>query len=106
MSREEFIAYLESTYKVCVDIVKKKNHDYSKDADPFSNFRAISAITNRPPEEAIMTFIANKLSRASNLFSRENAVKSESVEDTLIDAINYLAILRAYLYAERRSTEH
>lgn len=105
MKRTEFIEYLESTYQTCVEIVKKKNHDYSKDSDPFSNFRAIAYILGRPVEEVVMMFIVNKISRASNLLHRENAVKDESVEDTLLDCINYLAILRAYLHGKNKSSQ-
>jgi hypothetical protein len=105
MKREEFITYLTDTYTRCVEIVKKKNHDYSKDTDPFSNFRAIAYMLGRPVDEVIMMFIVNKISRASNLLHRDNAVKDESVEDTLLDCINYLAILRAYLHGENKSSE-
>lgn len=104
MLRDEFIADLENTYKTAIEIVKKKNHDYSKDSDPFSNFRAIAYILNRPPEEVIMMFVVNKISRATNLFGRDNAVKDEAIEDTLVDCINYMAILKSYLSYGRKTT--
>lgn len=100
MNREEFLSNLESTYQSCIDIVKKKNQDYSKDADPFSNFRAIAYMLGRPAEEVIMMFIVNKISRATNLLYRENAVKDEGITDTLVDCINYMAILKAYLHGK------
>ncbi len=97
MNREEFLKDLELTYLTCVNIVKQKNQDYSKDSDPFSNFRGIAYMLGRPVEEIIMMFIVNKISRATNLLYRENAVKDEGIKDTLLDCINYLAILKAYL---------
>lgn len=104
MTREEFLLNLQESYQTCIDIVKKKNQDYSKDIDPFSNFRAISTMLGRPSEEVIMMFIVNKISRATNLLHRENAVKDEGIEDTILDCINYLAILRAYLHSEKKQS--
>lgn len=100
MNREEFLANIEESYQKCIDIVKKKNHDYSKDTDPFSNFRAIAYMLGRPADEVIMMFIVNKISRISNLLHRENAVKDEGIEDSVLDCINYLAILKAYKHGE------
>lgn len=97
MNREEFLINLEDSYKRCIEIVKLKNQDYSKDSDPFSNFKAIAYILGRPAEEVIMMFIVNKISRATNLLYKANVVKDEAIADTILDCINYLAILKAYL---------
>ncbi len=40
-----------------------------------------------------MTRISDKVSRAANLIWNSQLVKDESIEDTLIDLLNYAAIL-------------
>lgn len=96
MTRDEFLKNLEDTYAECLEIVKKKNQDYAKGDDPFANFR-LSELISVPVQIGIMVRIMDKLARIGNLFSKRNAVVDESIEDSLNDAINYLAILKAYI---------
>jgi len=44
-----------------------------------------------------MVRILDKMARISNLMHKEAKVKDETVLDTIADAINYLAILLAWL---------
>lgn len=96
MTRDEFVLDLEKTFQKCIDIVRKKNQDYAKGSDPFANFR-FSQLINIPVEEAIMVRALDKMARIGNLLHKQNSVLDETVEDTICDLINYLAILRAYL---------
>lgn len=96
MTHAEFIESLEIIFKEAVDIARKKNTDYSKDSDPFLNFR-FSPYVGVPVERGILVRICDKLSRISNLLDQEAQVKDESIEDTLKDLINYSAILLTYI---------
>jgi hypothetical protein len=96
MTRDEFLIYLETTYKNCIEIVKKKNADYAKGDDPFRNFR-FSQLIDIPVEDAIMVRILDKMARIGNLLHKPSAVLDEKIEDTIADSINYLAILKAFL---------
>lgn len=95
MNREEFIASIENTYKKGVSIVKMKNADYANSSDPFKNFRS-SELIGLSVEQAILVRVLDKITRISNLLSKEADVKEESLEDTIIDCANYLAIMKAY----------
>ena len=77
-------------------IVVLKNKDYAENDSPFKNFR-MSEQVGVDPARAILVRISDKLSRISNLLDREAEVKDERLEDSCIDAINYFAILNAYL---------
>ena len=89
---------MEATFAECLAIAKRKNNDYAgeKTADPFKNFRG-SEFVGVSVERAILVRNMDKMSRIGNLLSQENAVKDESITDTIRDSINYMAILLSYI---------
>jgi len=97
--RDEFIQGIANTYVDCLNIVKKKNADYAVSSDPFLNFRNASVV-GVSPERAILVRVMDKISRISNLIDKDADVKDETIEDTIHDAINYLAILKEKLYGK------
>lgn len=95
MTKKEFFRNLEGTFEDCVELSKLKNADYA-DEDPFKNFR-MSVQVGVSPERAILVRLSDKISRISRLLDKEPSVCTERIEDTILDGINYLAILKAYL---------
>lgn len=100
MTRDEFLNYIQNVYKEALEIIKRKNQDYAKDSNPFSNFD-LSRLVGIDPKRAILVRLSDKLSRISNLIDKPPAVVEESCRDTALDAINYLAIFLAYLQSEK-----
>jgi len=100
MTNAEFISSIQASYAKGVEIIKKKNADYAEESDPFKNFRSAS-VAGVGVGRAIIVRVLDKLSRIQNLLDKEAMVKDASIEDTILDAINYLAILKAYLDNER-----
>lgn len=98
MNQEEFFKFIEETYAEALSITKKKNADYADGADPFKNFK-MSELIGVTPERAILVRISDKMARVSNLLlpGKEAKVKDETIQDTILDMINYLAILRALI---------
>lgn len=86
---------VRETYDKGLAIIEKKNADYAGAGDPFKNFRSASVV-GIAPDRAILVRTLDKLARISNLLDKPPAVADEAVEDTILDAINYLAILKAY----------
>ena len=82
-----------NTFITCVDILEAKNADYAGDSDPLKNFNA-SEIVGVDRERAILVRVMDKISRISNLLDKDPLVLDETLEDTISDAINYLAILK------------
>lgn len=109
MTQEDLIKSLENTYKNGVSIVHRKNNDYSRpEEDPLYNFKIMASfLAKLDPSDYkthIVIHITNKLVRLVNLLepNKKQAVTEESLEDTIVDMINYAAILKAGLEFESR----
>lgn len=102
MNQDQFFTELENVFTECIAIVKAKNNDYAQKSDPFRNFRN-STIVGVPVEQGILVRLMDKTTRVSNLMDKDASVLDESVEDTIKDAINYLAILLVYRIVYRKS---
>ena len=96
MTRSEFIEHIENVYARGVELIRRKNADYSADSDPFKNFR-MADMVGVPPDRAILVRISDKLARVSNLIDKPAEVSDETIDDTILDMINYLAILHSYV---------
>lgn len=85
------------TFNKCFSTAIAKNNDYGgSNNDPFANFRN-STIAGVTVEKGILVRLMDKMSRISTLLDKEAMVKDESINDTIEDAINYLAIMKAYI---------
>jgi len=98
-SENVLLADMRQRFARCLEIARAKNADYAGGDDPFANFRMASMV-GVDPARAILVRVTDKLARMSRLLDRQPAVAAESVEDSIDDAINYLAILGA-LFQER-----
>ena|SRR3990167_1220373 len=97
-NQDDFLRDLQESFDTCINIAEKKNTDYaSKENDPFRNFRTVELLGLCSTQAGIVVRLSDKLARICNLLDKKPEVVSESLEDTILDAINYLAILRAYL---------
>jgi len=111
MNQEQYFQKLRDKFEHALELMKRKNHDYAGEDDPFKNFRAAEML-GLTVEEGILVRMSDKLARVSNLIrTHENdnrkgqdiSVSEESIEDTLIDLMNYANILAVYfLYGEER----
>lgn len=99
MNRTQFRAHIAETFQKGLALIDKKNADYAGEDNPFANFdNSLVAHVSQP--QAILVRVMDKMSRIGNLLQREAQVKDESLEDSAMDAINYLAILLAYLHSK------
>ena len=87
---------MEKTFIECLEISMRKNHDYGgTNNDPYANFQN-STLAGVSVEKGILVRLMDKMSRISTLLDKQEKVKEESIDDTINDAINYLAILKSY----------
>lgn len=94
MSPQQALAEQERLFARALEIVKVKRDDYSGPADPFLNFRQ-SKFWGVEPWRGAAIRLMDKLSRFQQLASHDGngQVKDESIEDTVVDALNYVCIV-------------
>lgn len=76
--------------KICnkaLSVARKKRSDYATKKDPFRNFRAFGKL-------GVVIRMHDKLVRLEN-FCKKGKLENESVEDAVIDIINYSVIYLA-----------
>lgn len=104
LSRKELLYYHEVVSNKARTLMEAKNHDYAgpeKSAggfDVFANFRRAEALGLCKTEVGIMVRLSDKMSRASTFIQAgELLVKTESIEDLVMDGINYWILFGAYV---------
>lgn len=104
LSQQKLIDSISATYAEGIEIIKKKNTDYAIESDALSNFKLIERLGVVDYKRGILVRLADKFARVINLLDRDASVLDERLEDTLLDMINYLAILKAALEHEKLET--
>jgi len=96
MTIEDLEKKLKELYEKKYNIIEKKNHDYAKENDCFSNFKLASVISGISVEKVFMSIIGIKIARILELLNNKNP-KNESLEDSLIDIGNYIDLLTIWI---------
>ena len=97
MKSNYLLDHAGETFSTCFELLKKKNQDYGgKDSNPFKNIENCSTL-GISPEQGLLVRMMDKISRVSTLLEKESEIKTESLSDTLLDLINYAAIMKAYI---------
>lgn len=82
-TKEDLVKLHDQTCSGARELMIAKNEDYAHGADPFRNFRRHGTI-------GVLVRLSDKLARLDSFEERgEFSVKSEAVEDTVRDIINY-----------------
>ena len=85
---------MRKTFDTCFDTSLAKSNDYSKGENTYRNFEG-SVRIGVSVQKGIMLRLQDKFIRLENLLESDTPKVAESIEDTIMDAINYLAILKA-----------
>jgi len=105
MTREQYFEFHKQCCDKMLEITKKKNHDYSGfDSDPFANFTVVEKTGISTTEQGFLTRIMDKISRI-NSFVKQGVLKveNEKIEDTCIDACNYLILFLGYIKSKNEN---
>jgi hypothetical protein len=107
MNREELLKNHERLCGMALDLMKKKNHDYAGRGgeSPFANFTRCEAMGICSTEQGFLVRLTDKMSRLSSFIEAGTLqVKDESVEDTILDVINYAVLFQSYLQEKKEKT--
>lgn len=89
-ARDRLLRVVEELSKDGPRLLKRKNADYSTEADPYRNFRMFGPL-------GVLVRMSDKISRLQTfLENRKLEVSEESVRDTCLDIQNYAALFYAY----------
>ena len=100
MNREQLLKHHDSICKQAKELMKVKNHDYagSSGETPFANFERTEAMGVCSTEQGFLVRVIDKVSRLSTFASAgELKVENEGYEDAIVDIINYMILLSAFL---------
>ena len=100
MTRDELLIYHAEICNQARELMNLKNRDYAGDhgKEPFANFTRVEAMGICTTEQGFMTRITDKMSRLSSFIDcGKMHVENESFNDTIVDVINYMVLLSAFL---------
>lgn len=106
MNQQEYLIYHANLCNEARRLSHAKNNDYSapqtRGGDRyavFANFMQSERLGICSVEAGIMVRLSDKISRLANLIrpGHERSVDDERIHDTILDGINYLCIMAAYL---------
>jgi len=100
MTRDELLRYHTEICRSAQELMSLKNRDYAgaEGNEPFANFTRVETMGICSTEQGFMTRVTDKMSRLSSfLNSGKMHVEDESFRDTIIDVINYMVLLSAYI---------
>jgi len=100
MKAKEYYGLVEKRSLHRIVVSQEKSHDYAT-GDVLSNFKRLAEaagaidIDVATPHGYALFMVLLKLDRLNNLMKNHKAPKNESIEDTVIDAQNYLDLAEA-----------
>lgn len=100
MNSEELFAYHSRICKDALELMTLKNKDYagSEGNEPFANFTRVESMGICTTEQGFLTRITDKISRLSSfIHAGKMNVQDESFNDTIVDVINYMVLLSAFM---------
>ena len=100
MTRNELLQYHIDICNEARDLMSLKNKDYagSEGNEPFANFTRVESMGICTTEQRFLTRITDKMSRLSSfIHAGKMNVQDESFKDTVVDVINYMVLLSAYI---------
>lgn len=96
MTKEQLFVLHKFVCQEALELMQKKNADYSK-VGALDNFYVAEALKAASAEHGIIIRMGDKLSRLSSIISKGAQVKTESMQDTIIDLVNYSILLLAVI---------
>jgi len=107
MKREYFIDLYDTIVRKAQELNKGKSQDYASTEDVLANFKRLSeaakilGIDITTPYGYSMFMVLQKIDRINNLCKKGTTAVNESMQDSFVDALNYLLLTLACIVEEQ-----
>lgn len=106
MNTDDVLKIHEGLCEHAQALMRKKQADYTSGEDqPFRNFQLGPLLGVGNVQQGIFIRFLDKVSRLSTYMTRGKFQVNESLQDTIVDAINYLVLLKASVILEEAKSE-
>lgn len=86
----------EQLLKDMLALHEKKNHDYARPDNAFSNFEEAAAVAGCSVDTVFRVLVGIKLARLNELIASGKTAQNESVQDSRMDLTMYCALWCSY----------
>ena len=103
MKPEKFVEVLNEMQIQCVELLGKKEEEYSDGKDRLVQFKQVASLRGTSPLEAVAGMMAKHTTKLYTMIGDETAGKihgQEAWEEVLNDHSNYLTLTKAVLIDE------
>lgn len=101
MKRTVFLDQVNNLFSRCIQLLDDKGSDYATEGDVFSTQRLCEKLEICDVEQGILSRICEKLGRIAHILGYDDVPTFEDLEDSLMDLINYSAMLAVYLQSKK-----
>lgn len=102
MNKKEYQEFAVQTTQEILDLIHKKNSDYSEGNDPFANFR-IAENVGVPTLKGLWIRMEDKFQRVRAFLNRGDLkVEGEGIEDAFRDTIGYSLLALGIIEEQKR----
>jgi len=102
MTHDELLLFATKTFDDCLTLLDNKGHDYSRPDDCFSALRTAEQFGLCSLETTIASQLCQRFGRLMNLIAAHKEARNESVDDGILDLINYLVLLKGAIKEENK----
>lgn len=93
MTRQQLQICSDDLFKACMAIMMNKGKDYHTEDNVFKAFYNAAAIIDSTPEKVCFTYLLKHIDKIARSIKNDNVTHGESLQETIMDSINYLILL-------------
>ena len=102
MTNKDFYNLVDSTFKECLEILKKKGEDYTVgSSDALANFKKAGEAIELEPTKIWYIFANKHWQAITNYVRTGGQSESEPIEERIKDMLNYLLLLKGLIQEKK-----
>lgn len=105
MNSQEFNEIVKQTEQLVEKTLIKKQDEYNLDEDRLSFFKHNACFLNKTPEEALWAMASKHFISLTDMINSKQTFTEEAFNEKIIDAINYLILLKGLIIDTGKATK-